>query len=90
MQGELTEDDFGETERNPDILWGNTFWAYLCYVREHPVTWTVPTHILYGEKGITLTSYETIAEFADRIEQQLTVMENGEHWFHTKEQMDSF
>ena len=62
-------------------------WAYLCYVREHPVTWTVPTHILYGEKD-NLTSYETIAEFADRIGSTLTVMENGEHWFHTKEQMD--
>ena len=62
-------------------------WAYLCYVREHPVTWTVPTHILYGEKD-NLTSYETIAEFADRIGATLTVMENGEHWFHTKEQMD--
>lgn len=31
---------------------------------------------------------ETIAEFADRIGATLTVMENGEHWFHTKEQMD--
>ena len=49
--------------------------------------WTVPTHILYGEKD-NLTSYETIAEFAHRIGATLTVMENGEHWFHTKEQMD--
>ena len=48
-------------------------WAYLCYVREHPVTWTVPTHILYGEKD-NLTSYETIAEFADRIGATLTAV----------------
>lgn len=62
-------------------------WEYLCYVREHPIVWDVPTHILYGEKD-DLTSYETIAAFADRKKASLTVMKNGEHWFHTKEQMD--
>ena len=68
--------DFGET----------LSWEYLCYVREHPIAWTVPTHILYGEKD-NLTSYETISEFADRIGATLTVMKDGEHWFHTQEQM---
>ena len=68
--------DFGET----------LSWEYLCYVREHPIVWTVPTHILYGEKD-NLTSYETISEFADRIGATLTVMKDGEHWFHTQEQM---
>lgn len=68
--------DFGET----------LSWEYLCYVREHPIAWTVPTHILYGEND-NLTSYETISEFANRIKATLTVMKNGEHWFHTEEQM---
>ncbi len=61
-------------------------WEYLCYVREHPVTWTVPTQILYGERD-NLTSYETISKFANQIHATLTVMKNGEHWFHTEEQM---
>ena len=61
-------------------------WDYLCYVREHPVCWTVPTRILYGSLD-NLTSYETIAAFADDHDAALTVMENGEHWFHTDEQM---
>ena len=61
-------------------------WDYLCYVREHPVCWTVPTRILYGSLD-NLTSYETIATFADDHNAELTVMENGEHWFHTDEQM---
>ena len=30
--------DFGET----------LSWAYLCYVREHPIAWQVPTEILYA------------------------------------------
>lgn len=61
-------------------------WEYLCYVREHPLVWTVPTHILYGEKD-SLISCETVSAFADRIHGTLTVMKNGEHWFHTEEQM---
>lgn len=61
-------------------------WEYLCYVREHPLTWTIPTHILYGGKD-HLTSYETISDFANQVKATITVMENGEHWFHTEEQM---
>ena len=61
-------------------------WEYLCYVREHPVKWTTPTHILYGEND-ALTSYETIREFADKTGSSLLIMKGGEHWFHTDEQM---
>lgn len=61
-------------------------WEYLCYVREHPMEWHIPTSILYGGKD-NLTSRETISEFANKINSSLTVMENGEHWFCTEEQM---
>lgn len=72
----IIETEFGET----------LSWEYLCYVREHPIKWTAPTHILYGDKD-NLTSLETITEFANQMGATLTVMENGEHWFHTEEQM---
>lgn len=61
-------------------------WDYLCYVREHPVKWEVPTEILYGSRD-DLTSFETVSAFAKEHNANLTVMENGEHWFHTDEQM---
>ena len=61
-------------------------WDYLCYVREHPVKWKAPTEILYGSKD-DLTSYETVEAFAKELGAGLTVMEDGEHWFHTDEQM---
>ena len=61
-------------------------WDYLCYVRSHPVSWDVPTQILYGTKD-NLTSYETVCSFAGRHNAGLTVMEGGEHWFHTEKQM---
>ena len=61
-------------------------WEYLSYVREHPLEWKVPTHILYGSKD-NLTCLATVSEFAEQTGAALTVMENGEHWFHTEEQM---
>ena len=61
-------------------------WEYLCYVRRHPVEWDVPTDILYGSKD-NLTSIKTITDFSAAHNARLTVMENGEHWFHTEQQM---
>ena len=61
-------------------------WEYLSYVRSHPISWEVPTQILYG-KNDDLTSYETVHAFAKRHHAVLSVMEDGEHWFHTEKQM---
>ena len=61
-------------------------WEYLTYVRAHPVTWHAKTEILYGAQD-NLTSYETVSAFAQRHSAGLTVMEDGEHWFHTQAQM---
>lgn len=69
--------DFGET----------LSWKYLCYVRQNPLLWNIPTKILYGEKD-NLTSLDTVTEFARSHNAPLTVMKDGEHWFHTKEQLE--
>lgn len=61
-------------------------WEYLCYVREHPIRWQIPTHILYGEKD-NLTAFQTVSGFAARWGASLDVVPGGEHWFHTPEQM---
>ena len=61
-------------------------WEYLSYVRNNPITWNIPSSILYGEKD-NMNSLDTISIFADKINADLTVMENGEHWFHTEEQV---
>ena len=61
-------------------------WNYLCYVRSHPIRWTAPTQILYGSRD-NLTPFKTIRDFAKTHHAALTVMEEGEHWFHTEEQM---
>ena len=86
MWANVTEKEL-EERLEIDTDFGETLsWEYLCYVRKHPIVWNVPTCILYGEKD-NLTSRETISGFTERIGAELTVMKNGEHWFHTKEQM---
>lgn len=59
---------------------------YLTFVRTHPLRWHAPTSILYGS-GDELTPRNVITAFANKIGARLTVMEGGEHWFHTPEQM---
>ena len=82
----ITEDEL-RTRKEIPIGFGETLsWDWLCDVRQHPVQWSVPTHILYGDRDF-LTSFETMSDFAERIGAPLTVMPGGEHWFHTPEQM---
>ena len=73
--------------REIETSFGETLsWEYLCYVREHPIKWDIPTEILYGEND-SLTSLETVKDFAEHTGAGLTVMQGGEHWFHTEQQL---
>lgn len=69
--------DFGET----------LSWDYLQYVRDNPIKWNIRTEILYAEND-NLTSLETVKAFVKNHNANLTIMKNGEHWFHTPEQMN--
>lgn len=82
----VTEDELCEKGLIETTFGQTLSWEYLCYVRENPIRWKTPTHILYGSRD-TLTSRETISDFAQKHGATLTVMEDGEHWFHTPEQM---
>ncbi len=83
----VTEDELRARGEIPTEFGETLSWDWLCDVRRHPIRWTVPTRILYGERD-SLTSLETMAAFAARTGASLTVMPGGEHWFHTPEQMD--
>ena len=86
MWANVTERELAEKSEIPTRFGETLSWPYLCYVREHPIVWQVPTCILYGEHD-NLTDLETISAFAKRVGAELTVMQGGEHWFHTDEQM---
>lgn len=85
-QSNITEDEL-KSKKEVETEFGETLsWEYLSYVKNHPIRWSVPTSILYGEKD-NLTFQETITKFAEQIGATLTIVKNGEHWFHTDEQL---
>ena len=82
----ITEQELKAKKEIPTNFGKTLSWEYLCFVRNNPIKWNVFTHILYGEKD-NLTDFETMQNFAKEHNATLTVMKNGEHWFHTQEQM---
>lgn len=82
----VTEQELAEKSEIPTEFGETLSWNYLCYVREHPLHWRVPTCILYGGRD-SLTSPETVTAVAERTGAELTVMPDGEHWFHTQRQL---
>lgn len=83
----VTEDELCRKKEITTNFGETLSWEYLCYVRNHPIKWNIPTCILYGAND-NLTSIETVSEFAEQTGAILTVMNDGEHWFHTDEQME--
>lgn len=62
-------------------------WKEYCYAKEHPVvTWNSDTAVMYGAKD-NLTTLDTVEKFVSEFGCELNVMEDGEHWFHTTEQL---
>lgn len=82
--------DEARLEREGEIPtgFGETLsWRYLQYAKAHPIVkWDAPTAILYAGRD-NLTDRGTVKAFVGRFGCSLTVMENGEHWFHTPEQL---
>lgn len=84
----VTEARLKEEGQIPTDFGQTLSWEYLTYVRQHPVErWDVPTAILYAGQD-HLVPRGVIDGFAARFGAKLTVMETGEHWFHTPEQLD--
>jgi len=72
------ETSFGET----------LSWNYYEYVRNNPVSkWDSRTFILYGEND-NLTERYVLDSFVIQNGCTADVMPGGEHYFHTKEQLD--
>ncbi|MGN1105944.1 MAG: alpha/beta hydrolase [Huintestinicola sp.] len=86
MWADVTEQELRDKQEINTSFGETLSWEYLCYVRKNPVIWNTKTDILYAGND-NLTSYETISAFSRSTHSTLTIMENGEHWFHTEEQM---
>lgn len=82
----VTEQELSD-KKYIETSFGETLsWEYLVWVKNNPVVWNIPTEILCGAKD-NLQSFDTINSFAEKFGAKVTVMENGEHWFHTDKQM---
>ena len=87
MQGAgVTEAQLRQAGEIPTDLGETLSWPYLCWVREHPLHWHGRTQVLYGDRD-ALTSRTMIERFRRECGAHLTIMEGGEHWFHTPVQM---
>ena len=66
-------------------------WEYYCYVKRNPIIfdWKVPTTILYGSDD-NITEWKEISAFAERYKASVNVLNHGEHFFHTNEQLRVF
>lgn len=82
----VSEDDLREKGEIPADFGETLSWKYLCFVRENPIRWNIPTEILYAGND-NLVSRQTVEAFVSSHNAGLTVLENGEHWFHTEEQL---
>ncbi len=66
------------------------YWDYYQYVKQNPITkWNKETYILYGDKD-NMQDMDTIKKFSNTFNCNLTVLENGEHYFHTEEQLNYY
>ena len=78
-----------EKEKIIQTSFGQTLsWEYLTYVKNNPIeNWKTPAYILYAEKD-NITELCVVDDFVKKFNCHLTIMENGEHWFHTSEQIE--
>ena len=82
----VTEEALRERGEIPTDFGETLSWEYLTYVRDHPVCWRVPTEILCA--GVDpLVPRPVVDGFVQTHRAGLTVMEDGEHWFHTDAQL---
>ncbi len=65
------------------------YWDYLCYVKEHPInTWNIDTYIMYGTR-MNCANLKLLT-ILQKHRCELEVVETGEHYFHTAEQLKIF
>ena len=85
---DISEDELKKIGEYQTSFGETLSWDYYEYVQNNPVKrWNGPTFILYGEND-NLTEREVLDSFARNHNCDVTIMPNGEHYFHTQEQLD--
>ena len=83
----ITEKELEERKEIKTDFGQTLYWDYYLYVKNNPIeTWNKKTFILYGSKD-NMQSEKLIKEFSIKNNINLNILENGEHFFHTKEEL---
>lgn len=66
-------------------------WDYYSYVKENPICfpWNAPTSILYGSDD-NVSDWDEVSLFTKKYMASIQVLDHGEHYFHTEEQLRAF
>ena len=85
-----TEEELKE-KREVKTDFGQTlYWDYYLYVKNNPITkWDKKTYILHGNKD-NMQAETIIEKFVNDFNCDLVILENGEHYFHTEEQLNYY
>lgn len=90
MWSNTTENELEEKHEIKTDFGQTLYWDYYEYVKNNPITnWDKKTYILYGSKD-NMQSENIIKNFAEKFNCNLSILENGEHYFHTEEQLEYY
>lgn len=85
-----TEKELNEKQEIKTDFGQTLYWDYYLYVKENPITnWNKKTYILYGNKD-NMQNESIIKDFSNEFNCDLTIFKNGEHYFHTEEQLNFY
>ena len=83
----VSEDELKEKQEIKTQFGQTLSWRYLCYARENRVhALCRDTSVLYA-KNDELIPFETVEKFVDDNKCSLTLIEKGEHWLHTADDL---
>ena len=86
----ITENELKEKQEIKTNFGQTLYWDYYEYVKNNPITnWNNKTSILYGDKD-NLQDEQIIKDFCNKYNCDLSILENGEHYFHTEEQLEFY
>ena len=85
-----SENDLREKQEIKTDFGVTLYWDYYEYVKNNPITnWNIKTSILYGNKD-NPQDENIIRNFCNKFNCELSILENGEHYFHTEEQLEFY
>jgi esterase/lipase len=83
----VTEEQLEREQVIPTDFGHTLSWEYLSFVRTHPIdAWNVPTYILRAKEDEQIDG-DTVEKFSTHFGCKLTIIQGGEHWFHTPEEL---